>query len=198
MFEGCWTPYPILIFEPHPQHFKRDLLPQKELAKRFLSLIDDASLTLLGILADGKVRPVWQQIKTQPAKFGCQYCEVQAIRVSKEDEIRQRIGLWPKDSGPLTWSYKTIGAQKRSNQRLLEFAGRIPEDDPDELRGVLGRSCLFDYKTHRIDIIKQVPHDYMHTVASGVIKRVAENLFWPSKCKVPTIVRRYSTDEIDR
>ena len=198
MFEGCWTPYPIMVFHPNPHHFKRDLLPQKDLAKRFLTLIDEASLTLLGILADGKVRPVWQQIKTQPAKFGCQYCEVQAVRVSKEDEFRLRAGLWPKESGPLTWSYKTTGYQKRTHQRLEQFAARVlEEDDPDELRGVIGRSCLFDYQTHPVDIIKQVPHDYMHTVASGVIKRVAENLFWPGKCKVTTIVRRYQTEPID-
>ena len=199
MFEGCWTPYPIMIFEPNPTLFKRDLLPQKELAKRFLSLIDEANLTLLGILADGKVRPVWQQIKTQPAKFGCQYCEVQSVRVSKEDEFRRRAGLWPKESGPLTWSYKTVGFQKRTNERLQQYAARVlEEDDPDELRGVIGRSCLFDYNTHPVDVIKQVPHDYMHTVAGGVIKRIAENLFWPAKCKVPTIVRRYQTDQIDR
>lgn len=201
-FEDCLTVYPLLIFQPGKAFGKNAINPM-DLRRKVLRDLDNHNTEILGFRGDAKVRCIWRNIKTPPAKMCCDYCEAAGTYATPEDAIDDVFRLqgftFKKPGGKLTWGPCTGNNQTPRTAARLELLADLeritPKSEEINLKGVKGHSVLLEYQSQILDPIEDVHVDYMHTFI-GVCTRVLECLFFPhihrsKKC------RPYPKDEID-
>ena len=86
----------------------------------------------------------------------------------------------------IVWPSSTSNKELRTTENILEIIEKIEEEENednddndkltrDDLKGVVGRSFLFDIDG--FDFVNNVPPEYMHLSCLGVIKRLTELTF---------------------
>ena len=121
-------------------------------------------------MADARVRCLWRGFVGAGGGYSCPMCEVKAVRNKSGPGGKQ---IWPHEH--------SHGHRKRTHSRVKEIVQMLEEGctDADLLKGVKSKSVLLEYPELELDVIKDIPLDYMHLVAGGVIKRFIENMFFP-------------------
>lgn len=111
------------------------------------------------IIADAPKRAELRQWKGHSAYYACDLCLGKAASVPmKESNDKTRKRAWPPSTSdsPLRNHNDSLVAANNANW------------SPDELKGVIGKSLLFDLPG--FDIVNDIPVDYMHCVCLGVVK----------------------------
>lgn len=88
-----------------------------------------------------------------------------------EQKLKSKLSniVWPKSSQ---------NATKRTRQEIQDIIEKIENDQvmtKDEMKGITGRSVLFDIPN--FDFVLNVPVEYLHCVCIGVCKRCVELTF---------------------
>lgn len=101
--------------------------------------------------------------------------EVQDLKKLEKNVIAKEKQEMKKKSSRITWPACTANSQPRTRENISEILENIDVLTPQEKKGIIGRSVLFDIP--RYNFVRDTPAEYMHSTCLGVIKRLVELTF---------------------
>ena len=116
--------------------------------------------------------------------------------LKKMDEAESE--LKPAKRSHIVWPSVTRLGEPRTKENVLEIVEKVERSEnklpPDEAKGVVGRSPLFEVPD--FDIVRDVPAEYLHSNCLGVTKRLVELTFDVGEKRKKESVRKLSSPKL--
>ena len=198
-FLGCRTIYPVTIVKPivKRQYDKRDV---------FKTVLNDSVTdhTLKTFIADNPKRSFVRDSLSHNARFACEYCFAQGDSFTIESipgqddiltlEQMKSIETNPENLRAIThsidsikkkkqtgqgkkivWPNQTRTGELRTRESILQITSQLENSPETSVKGINGHSFLLDVP--HFDFVHNIPVEYMHSVAIGLVKRLLELCF---------------------
>lgn len=118
------------------------------------------------IVADAPKRAELRCVKNHQAYYGCDLCKMKAVPFKNKKERSKPAWTGTKVDNLRTheWTLQMV----QQLESLKKSKKKVEEKDLERLCGIRGRSVLFDFGY--LDVVYDVPPEYMHFVCLGIVK----------------------------
>ena len=161
---GCKQVYPHLLVRPLSKTYK----DETDHLRMLLDDIKENPFNVKHFVADNLKHAVAKNVLNHASLYPCEYCFQKGTRYKHGSNCRSKI-VWPASS---------CNGEPRTTAKIKEIIDKI-EADPnmphDEKKGIVGNTPLMELPN--FDVVKNSPAEYMHSVCSGVVKRMIELTF---------------------
>ena len=166
-FEGCRCVFPLCIYREQPGASAKKTL--KSVLTPVFEDIARSGCTVTKVIADAPYRCKLRNTMGHMSYYSCDYCFGKGTFGSGACAKKMHIG------------YRAARADKRTSAIHRQIANGLESGfyqlkrDREILKGVRGASLLFTIP--ELDVINDVPTEWMHMFALGFFKRLFELLF---------------------